>query len=136
MCTYSSSLPIHELFSVIDAHFVLREKSRKIQKDLDCRGCQFRAIERRLLTKFKDKTPRPLANLDMLLKDTHVQILTLAADYEMNQLALSRSACQLGCIIRLILMLIKLMNFASEEDYKQLATALSAPIQDTEEQVC
>jgi hypothetical protein len=31
VCSYSSSLPIHELFSEIGTHFIFREKARKIQ---------------------------------------------------------------------------------------------------------
>jgi Bardet-Biedl syndrome 9 protein len=31
MCSYSSSLPVHELFSEIGTHFLFREKARKIQ---------------------------------------------------------------------------------------------------------
>lgn len=38
------------------------------------RSAQFRAVQRRLLTKFKDKTPTPLANQDSLLEGTYKQI--------------------------------------------------------------
>ena len=31
VCSYSSSLPVHELFSEIGTHFLFREKARKIQ---------------------------------------------------------------------------------------------------------
>lgn len=31
ICSYSSSLPIHELFSEIGTHFLFREKAKKIQ---------------------------------------------------------------------------------------------------------
>ena len=40
---------------------------------LEERAQQFRAIQRRLLTRFKDKTPSPLANLDTLLDGTYRQ---------------------------------------------------------------
>lgn len=41
---------------------------------LNQRASQFRAIQRRLLTRFKDKTPSPLANLDTLLEGTYRQV--------------------------------------------------------------
>lgn len=31
VCSYSSSLPVHELFSEIGTHFIFREKARKIK---------------------------------------------------------------------------------------------------------
>ncbi|XP_069672728.1 protein PTHB1 isoform X2 [Periplaneta americana] len=133
-CSYSSSLPLHELFSEIGTHFVFREKARKIQEELGQKAAQFRAIQRRLLAKFKDKTPTPLTNLDMLLKETYQQILSSADEMEEIQQALARSRCQLSCVTRLILLMLKLMNSTSEEDYSNIQAALSSAVYDTEEQ--
>ena len=47
----------------------------KYRELLAQRAQQFRAIQRRLLTRFKDKTPAPLANLDTLLDGTYRQVL-------------------------------------------------------------
>lgn len=92
-------------------------------------------IQRRLLAKFKDKTPTPLTNLDMLLKETYQQILVSADEMEEIQQALSRSRCQLSCITRLILLMIKLTNNTSEEEYSNLQAALTSTVYDAEEQV-
>lgn len=46
---------------------------------LNQRASQFRAIQRRLLTRFKDKTPSPLANLDTLLEGTYRQVCNTTA---------------------------------------------------------
>ena len=92
-------------------------------------------IQRRLLAKFKDKTPTPVTNLDMLLRDTYQQILVLADEVEDIQQDLSRSCCQLTCVIRLILLMVKLMNTATEEDYSNLHAALTPAVYDAEEQV-
>jgi Bardet-Biedl syndrome 9 protein len=92
-------------------------------------------IQRRLLAKFKDKTPTPLTNLDMLLKETHHQILVSADEMEEIQLALSQSRCQLACDVRLILLMVRLTNTASEEDYLDLQAALTSAVYDAEQQV-
>jgi Bardet-Biedl syndrome 9 protein len=92
-------------------------------------------IQRRLLAKFKDKTPTPLTNLDMLLRDSYQEILVSADEVEAIQQALSRSRCQLGCVIRLILLMVKLMNTATEEGYSDLQAALTSAVYDMEEQV-
>lgn len=49
----------------------------KYRELLAQRAQQFRAIQRRLLTRFKDKTPAPLANLDTLLDGTYRQVIKL-----------------------------------------------------------
>lgn len=53
-------------------HHHLPSTAPKLQ--LARRSAQFRAVQRRLLTKFKDKTPTPLANQDSLLEGTYKQI--------------------------------------------------------------
>ena len=71
----------------------------------------------------------------MLLRDAYQQILVSADQVEEIQQALSRSRCQLGCVVRLILLMVKLMSTATEEDYSDLQAALTAAVYDTEEQV-
>ncbi|XP_068791965.1 protein PTHB1 isoform X5 [Struthio camelus] len=70
VCTFSGSIPLQEYFELIDRHFELRLNAEKFQELLSERAVQFRAIERRLLTRFKDKTPAPLQHLDTLLEGT------------------------------------------------------------------
>ena len=67
-CSYSSSLPMHEYYSEIELHFHKRKKLMALQEQLEQRSAQFRAIQKRLLSRFKDKTPTPLTNLDSLLE--------------------------------------------------------------------
>jgi len=71
----------------------------------------------------------------MLLRDTYQQILVSADQVEEIQQALSRSRCQLGCVVRLILLMVKLTNTATEGDYSDLQAALTSAVYDTEEQV-
>ncbi|XP_065439831.1 protein PTHB1 isoform X5 [Chrysemys picta bellii] len=72
-CTFSGSVPLQEYFELIDCHFELRLNAEKFEELLSERAIQFRAIERRLLTRFKDKTPAPLQHLDTLLEGTYRQ---------------------------------------------------------------
>merc|ERR1712079_132601 len=65
-CSYSSSLPMHEYYSEIEMHFHKRKKLITLQEQLGQRAAQFRSIQKRLLARFKDKTPTPLTNLDTL----------------------------------------------------------------------
>lgn len=60
------------LLNTTISHNALLFTTLKLQ--LARRSAQFRAVQRRLLTKFKDKTPTPLANQDSLLEGTYKQI--------------------------------------------------------------
>ena len=118
-CSYTSSLPLQEFFNEIDTYFLKveiiqnlscilshvsclyqRKQYKTCLETLTQRMAQFRCIERRLLTRFKDKTPVPLTNLDMLLEGTHKQV---QASCDMVQEATreeERVGSNLGCIVR------------------------------------
>ncbi|KAJ6662027.1 hypothetical protein lerEdw1_012874 [Lerista edwardsae] len=72
-CTFSGPVPLQEYFEIIDHHFELCSNAAKYEQLLSERAIQFRAIERRLLARFKDKTPAPLQHLDTLLEGTYRQ---------------------------------------------------------------
>ncbi|XP_034554446.1 protein PTHB1 isoform X2 [Notolabrus celidotus] len=73
--SFSGPLPLQDYFLSVDHHFQLRVGAQQYQDLLSERAVQFRAIQRRLLTRFKDKTPAPLQNLDTLLDATYSQRL-------------------------------------------------------------
>ncbi|XP_071550345.1 protein PTHB1 isoform X2 [Panulirus ornatus] len=121
----ASSLPTHELFFEIDAHFMRRKKHRELEGQLVQRATQFRAVQRRLLTKFKDKTPTPLTNLDNLLEGTYKQILQITDVINDNIRGLEEDGCQLSCVVRLVLELVRLQTNMPDHQHALLASAVS-----------
>ena len=98
------------------------------------RTSQFRAIERRLLTRFKDKTPSPLTNLDMLLEGTYRQVLHSGEQVDNMTRELEKSGANLSCIVRLLLMLARLSLTITEEELDKLECALTPVLQSGQEQ--
>ena len=82
MLEITDSLPIKELFEVVNENFAIRHESKKLRKLLETRTIQFRMIQKRLLNRFKDKNPSPLNNLDFLLNHTYDQIIEMAMKIE------------------------------------------------------
>ena len=99
-CSYTSSLPLQEFFNEIDNYFLKRKHYKTCLETLTQRMAQFRAIERRLLTRFKDKTPSPLTNLDMLLEGTYKQVQNSCDQVETASRDEEQCGSNLGCIIR------------------------------------
>ena len=50
---FPDSIPLNELFIVIEEHYVLRCEIEKLKKSLQDRSYQFRVIQKRLLNRFK-----------------------------------------------------------------------------------
>ncbi len=129
-CGYSSSLPMHEYFLEVETRFRRRQRLGALRAQLARCAAQFRAIERRLLSRFKDRTPSALTNLDTLLEGTYRQIAAAADAAEECRAELESSSCNLSCITGLLLLLSRLSTGASEEDAAMLASALSPVIQE------
>ena len=73
--TFQGPIPLPEYFELIDNHFNVRLAMENYKQLLQQRAHQFRVIQKRLLTRFKDKTPSPLQHLDTLLEGTYKQVL-------------------------------------------------------------
>lgn len=72
----NEELPLKEYFSLIEGLLKEKEKYSKNNKALENLSQQYRLIEKRLLVRFKDKTPTPLSGLDILLDQTFNKIMT------------------------------------------------------------
>ncbi|XP_054754048.2 protein PTHB1-like isoform X1 [Lytechinus pictus] len=127
--SFSSNLMMQEYFELIDTHMELRVHAERYKELLDQRAKQFRAIQRRLLTRFKDKTPSPLNNLDTLLEGTYRQILKLAEGVDENQKALVRCSMGLSCATSIITTLLALAHGFSESEKEILDASLSSQVQ-------
>lgn len=132
-CSFSGSMPLQEYFELIDHHFELRVNGDKLEELLSERAIQFRAIQRRLLTRFKDKTPSPLQHLDTLLDGTYKQVIALADAIEKNQDNLFQSFTRLKSATHLMILLIGLWQKLSTDQIAILEAAFLPLQQDTQE---
>nr|XP_021150097.1 protein PTHB1 isoform X1 [Columba livia] len=132
-CTFSGSIPLQEYFELIDQHFELRLNAEKFQELLSERAVQFRAIERRLLTRFKDKTPAPLQHLDTLLEGTFREVIALADAAEENQANMFRALTKLKSATHLVITLISLWQKLSADQVAILEATFLPLAEDTQE---
>ncbi|NXG84479.1 PTHB1 protein, partial [Stercorarius parasiticus] len=132
-CTFSGSIPLQEYFELIDRHFELRLNAEKFQELLSERAVQFRAIERRLLTRFKDKTPAPLQHLDTLLEGTFREVIALADAAEENQANVFQAFTKLKSATHLMIMLISLWQKLSTDQVAILEATFLPLAEDTPE---
>ncbi|NWI09047.1 PTHB1 protein, partial [Crypturellus soui] len=132
-CTFSGSIPLQEYFELIDRHFELRLNAEKLKEMLSERAVQFRAIERRLLTRFKDKTPAPLQHLDTLLEGTFREVIALADAAEENQANVFQAFMKLQSATHLVVMLISLWQKLSADQIAVLEATFLPLAQETDD---
>lgn len=130
---FSGQVPLNEYFDLIENHFEHRINTVSCKEMLDQRAAQFRAIQRRLLTRFKDKTPAPLQNLDTLLEGTYRQLIHLADTIQDTNLGLEIASSALSCGTNLFNYIMKLWTNMSDKEYEVLQSSISPIIVDTQE---
>lgn len=131
--TSSSPLPLELLFSAIESHLTFRKQVADLKDELGQLSVQFRSIERRLLTKMKDKKPAPLNQLDTLLTATQIEIIGVSHRLEQVFQDLENSQWGLGCAVELIHTLLKLSESPSKYT-KTFYSAMSPVITDSDDQ--
>ncbi|XP_069586373.1 protein PTHB1 isoform X4 [Ranitomeya imitator] len=131
--SFSGPIPLQDYFELIDQHFELRMNTEKYEKLLSERAVQFRAIQKLLLTRFKDKTPAPLQNLDTLLDGTYRQVIGIADATEELQNGLFRAFIKLKTATQLIILLIGQWQKLSNEQINILESTFLPLQQDGQE---
>ncbi|XP_060761669.1 protein PTHB1 isoform X3 [Neoarius graeffei] len=129
--SFSGPIPLAEYFETVDHHFELRVNAQKYQDLLSERAVQFRAIQRRLLTRFKDKTPAPLQNLDTLMEGTYRQVIALADAAEENRASLVQAFSRLRSATHLLILLVSLWQGLGIDQTAILEATLLPLLQDT-----
>ncbi|XP_053183635.1 protein PTHB1, partial [Scomber japonicus] len=129
--SFSGPIPLQEYFLSVDHHFQLRVSAQQYQDLLSERAVQFRAIQRRLLTRFKDKTPAPLQNLDTLLDATYSQVMALAEAAEENRALLEEAFVRLRSASHLLVLLMTLWQGLTPDQSAILEATLLPLLQDT-----
>ncbi|XP_072268329.1 protein PTHB1 isoform X2 [Pyxicephalus adspersus] len=132
-CSFSGPVPLQEYFELVDQHFEFRMNTEKYENLLSERAVQFRAIQRLLLTRFKDKTPAPLQNLDTLLDGTYRQVIGIADAAEDLQNSLFRAFTKLKSATQLIILLIGLWQKLSKDQISILEATFLPLLQDGQE---
>ena len=126
--SFNEELPLQDYFIAIDTHFEARINQFQLREILSDYAKQFRCIQKRILTRLKDKTPTPLNNLDVLLDGTYRQLLAIGNAEEQAAFKQATSANILSCFTKLIVKLLEISHSLSKEEYNIISQSLSADV--------
>lgn len=129
----AEEIPLQAVYDAIDEHFKLRTRKQELENKLEQRAHQLRAVQKRLLVRYKDKNPSSLEHLMTLLQGTHTQLCDLDDQLRecKNQLAHARRA--LACTLQLALQVAYLRYDLSEDEARVLRAHLSPHVADSDD---
>jgi Bardet-Biedl syndrome 9 protein len=117
-------IPLDAFFEEIAKHFAVRKSLRQYFSELNDASHRFRVIEKRLLTRFKDRNASNLGGMDILMRETYAQLLRLADVTQTAQQELQQRQASLGCISRLLAQLTGMRLQMTASDRNLLETYL------------
>jgi Bardet-Biedl syndrome 9 protein len=84
----------------------------------------------RLLTRFKDRNPVPISGMDILMKETYYNIITISDDIEINQIKLRNQMEDIECVSRLIAKLVGMKYKLDNREVTYLVSLLCPELRD------
>ena len=130
---YGEPLPLADFFACVDEHFAARCELARANDALNDRSQQFRVVQKRLLSRFKEKNPSPLNQIDVVLKSTYESIIDTAAAIERLQAGLDAASRRLSCAVSLLLLLMRFRFQLSDEWRDLLRAHLSPDVRDNDD---
>ena len=124
--SFGEALPLQDFFAAVDAHHALRLARNGCLATLSDRARQFRAVQKRLLVRFKDKNPQTLEHLDAVLTGAYDAVVAEATEAEQREEALRLAHGELAAATRVVVLLIKLKFQLSDSELAVLEAYLSA----------
>jgi Bardet-Biedl syndrome 9 protein len=124
--SFGEALPLQDFFAAVDAHHALRLARNGSLATLSDRARQFRAAQKRLLVRFKDKNPQTLTHLDAVLTGAYDAVVAEAAEAEHREEALRAAHGELAAATRVVVLLMKLKFQLSDAELATLEAYLSA----------
>lgn len=132
---YTEALPLREFYEIIDEHFERRQDLDRFSESLNRAAHQFRVVEKRLLSRFRDRNPSPLDKLDVVSEETYLRLVQLGEQVESAQERLDVSAKDLRCAAGLVALLARYRFQLSSKDHALLLAHLCPNVADTDDQV-
>jgi Bardet-Biedl syndrome 9 protein len=120
---------LEHLFESIDEHFGSVEYVNKLHSELELHGKRFRAVQKRLLVRFKDRRPEPLGHLEALLDDTYDKIIDCCTQIDESTSAVHERGRDLVHNCHLFLTLLQCQFNLTEEGVSFLRKFISPQVE-------
>ena len=128
----SDKLPLDAFFVEAKLHLAARKQLQAAYSELNDLSHLFRVIEKRMLTRFKDKNATPLSGLDSIMEDTYGKVIGCGDGAEAAQGELARRHAEIDGALRVLIELACMrLSFLprTEKHYRVTCVWAYSPVQ-------
>eukprot|EP00474_Spongospora_subterranea_P004890 CRZ05348.1 hypothetical protein [Spongospora subterranea] len=124
------ALPFDDIGCIIEVHLKARQEIATRGKEMERLARQLRVIQKRLLARYKDATPSPLCNLDVLLRETLQALIANADVVRTRQIDVAQSGNELSSAMAFLCNLLTMTYGMNEENTSCLRSYFTHIIDD------
>lgn len=134
MVSFSENIPLEYYFPVISEHLTTRHNLQNSLSQLNDVAHQFRMVEKRLLARFKDRTPSALNGLDIIMRESYEGTMYLGEQVAMHKRRIRQLAMELESGSKLVALLAYLKFKLSPMEHQLLESYLCPDLSESTEQ--
>lgn len=113
--SYTEALPLKDLFDVVEERRSIAVSHNKVSAELQEQTNQLLFIQKRLLTRYKEKNSASMNNLDLLLEAAITEMIETSRELEQLQLLYKKNSQKLAMSMKILTSLLS-MRFPISED--------------------
>ena len=132
---YSEALPLKDLFDLLEERRSIAASYHKNADELNQKANQLLFIQKRLLTRYKEKNSAPLNNLDILLESSITELINLTKESEKLQLLYKTNSQRVTISVKILLTLLSIRFPISEDGMKLLHKYLPSYVEPTVQKI-
>jgi len=126
LLSISDPVTVDGAVEAIEKHLAARRELLAATTALEYRALEVRLVTKRILVRFKDKTPSPLNRLDMIAEISHENVLKAGRDLQRKQRALSQAGDEVTghLLLLMTLLVVKHSEQLGEKGEKLIRSSL------------
>jgi Bardet-Biedl syndrome 9 protein len=134
MVSFSENIPLEYYFPIISEHLDTRHRLQTTLSQLNDVAHQFRMVEKRLLARFKDRTPSALNGLDVIMRESYEGTMYLGEQVTLLKRRIAQLALELECGSKLVALLAYLKFKLSPMEHQLFESYLCPDLSESTEQ--
>ncbi|KAG5470524.1 hypothetical protein LSCM1_01768 [Leishmania martiniquensis] len=126
-----NDLPVPDFLAVVDTHWAIRKELMVASSALDDAASLFRAVEKRLLARFRDRSPADVTAMEVLFRESYRLLRERADAVARAKIRLRQASAMLNCCAQLFWLCLEIKSPPlAPEDAATLSTLFRCSVSD------
>ena len=132
---YSEALPFKDFFDILEERSSIAQSYKRVSDEMAQKTNQLLLIQKRLLTRYKEKNSAPLNQLDFLLESSVSDLIAQTKEFEQLQLLYKKNSQKVTVSFKIIMSLLSMRFSISDDGMRLLQKYLPSQVEASYQEV-